>query len=147
MEVKAGQLFFAVALLLATSGFAEASNGFLCVGEQSTGFARKAGEWKLTSFSVGKYVVVNATQKDKEHLASVGIPSTEWVLKYVGIEMAVKRCVKVPIGMNCGDGDFVLNEKTLRFVYTDTIAYLTEMKLPKDISPTANLEIGTCSVF
>ncbi len=141
------QLVFAVTLLIATSGFAEASNGFLCVGEQATGFIKKTGEWKLTSFSLSKYVVVKATPKDNERFARAGFPSTEWVLKYVGTDFAFKGCVKVPIGMNCGNGDFILDEKMLRFVSTDTISYLKEMKLPKDISPTASLEIGTCSVF
>lgn len=141
------QLAFAVTLLIATSGFAETSNGFLCVGEQATGFIKNAGEWKLTSFSLSKYVVVKPTPKDKERFARVGLPSTEWVLKYVGSDFALKGCVKVPIGMNCGDGDFILDEKTLRFVHADTVAYLKEMKLPKDLSPTASLEIGTCSVF
>lgn len=138
---------FAVTLLIATSAVAQASNGFLCVGEQSTGFIMKGKEWKSTSFSVSKYVVVNATPKDKERFARAGVPSTEWALKYVGLDIALTGCVKVPIGMNCGDGDFILNEKTLRFVNTNSISYLTEMKLPKGISPTASLEIGTCSVF
>ena len=143
----AKQLISAIAFLMATLGVAEASNGFLCVADQATGFVEKDGEWKKTSFSPGKYVLVAATPKDNEFFAKAGVPAAEWVLKIVGTDVAWLGCVKGPTSMNCGNGDFFLNEENLRFVYTAANTYLFKKKLPKEYHATASLEIGTCSVF
>jgi hypothetical protein len=141
------QLLLTVLSFMAATGLAEASNGFLCVGEQSTGFVKEGAEWKPTRFNEGKYVVVKATPEDLKFLSSAGIPATEWVFKFVGVDVALKGCVKIPVGMTCGNGDFVLNEKTLQFVYTQVTSYVVEMKLPKGVPPSVNIEIGKCSPF
>lgn len=137
---------------LGFSGAAVAADSYLCISDQSTGFAfnKDTGQWKPANFTAGKKYVLSRDGKG-------------WVLKEFGQANPVLRC---PNDFNpshylgCDDGSmqFRMNSRILRYELAYLLGYYVDYneldsslaKIPGatllhegDDNPA--IEIGKCS--
>ena len=141
-------IFTIFTLILISFGFQVHAEQYLCIAEQSAGFAYdpQAKSWKATIFKTNaKYVL--SRQKDEVNVfvvTTVGEKDPLCWSKKDADKGGFVLC-------DCLFGEFKFNNKDLRFLHTQTWGYfglLPDFNKMTDLnSATPYMEIGKCASF
>ena len=126
------------------SGVVNATDGYICIADKSTGFTSENGEWQPVNFDVAekRYFVRKATEEDVQSTAP-------WVYGEFGQSVLAGQCDEpFPTGlMNCHSGteEFKLNTKTMRYQLYYWVGYVVSHDRGVRRRDTPFIEIGKCS--
>ena len=117
---------FVLCVILPSWGWAD---NYLCIADETTGFAKRDGRYQQTNFTLNKYVV-NSEKK---------------TVNIFGVEGVFTGCVTDHKRVYCANSniDFLMHRKKLKFmVYHKSFSYVWD-----DIEDSPHIAIGTCSKF
>ena len=131
-------VLFACSVLFPHAVVAEA---FICTGDQATGFKLKNEDWRLVNFKPPSFVVSRSS----------GVDGFKWDVRETGNEAPGMGCeydFNEPGYLVCGGvGDFKMNRRNLRFIYTLAFGYVNRNVAPGSgvLDDLVGITIGKCT--